>query len=54
MTIGEKLVLIAGMVPITLISSSSTGDLLPFLLIFLKVYNALLNDVFVVVVVVHT
>ena len=53
MPIGEKLVLVAGVVPTTIICSSSTGNLLPFSLIFLEDYDALLNDLFVVVGVGH-
>ena len=34
--IGEKLVLIDGLLPITLLSSSSTGDLLPCSLVCCK------------------
>ena len=49
--IGEKLVLIAGVVPIILIYSSSTGDLLSCSLIFLEDYDALLYDLFYVAVV---
>ena len=42
--IGEKLVLISVVVPIILISSSWTGDLLSCSLIFLEAYDAQLND----------
>ena len=51
--ISEKTLLIYGVVPIILISSYSTGDLLPWSLIFLEYYGALLNDMFVVVVLVR-
>ena len=50
--IGEILVLIYGVVPIIIISSSSTGNLLPCSLTFLEDYDALLNDIFVFVLVV--
>ena len=53
MPIGEKLVLIAGVVPIIIISSSSTGDLLPCSLIFLEEYDAPVNIFVVVVVIGH-
>ena len=48
MTIVEKLVLIAALVPIIIISLYSTGDLLSCLLIFLEEYDAILNDFFAV------
>ena len=51
--IGKKLVLIAGVVLIILISSYSTGDLLPCSLIFLYDYDALLNEIFIFFVVGH-
>ena len=50
--IGAKLIPIARLSPTILISSTSTGDLLLFSLIFLEEYNALLNELFVVIVVV--
>ena len=50
--IGAKLIPIARLAPTILISSTSTGDLLLFSLIFLEEYNALLNELFVVIVVV--
>ena len=44
--IGEKVILIAGLVPLILIYSYSTGYFLPCLLIFLEEYDALLNAPF--------
>ena len=46
MPIGEKRVLISGVVPIILISLSSKGDLFSCSLIFLEDYDALLNELF--------
>ena len=51
--IGEKIVLIYGILAIILVSSSSIGDLLPCSLIFLEEYYALLNELFFAVVVGH-
>ena len=44
--IGEKLVPIAGVAPIIIISSSPTSDLFPYSLIFLEDYEALSNHRF--------
>ena len=52
MPIGENVLPIAGFVPIILIYSSSTGDFLPWSLILLEEYDALLNEPFVVAIVV--
>ena len=52
MPIGEKVLLIAFLVPIILISSSSTGDFLKFSVIFLEEYDSMLNEIVVVVIVV--
>ena len=49
----RKVLLIEVLVPTISISSSSTGDFLPFSLIYLEEYDALLNALFVVVIVGH-
>ena len=42
---GTSIILISRLVPIILISSSSTGNSLPCSLIFLEEYGALLNEI---------
>ena len=44
MPIGETFLIIAGVVPIIIFSSSSIDDLFPCSLIFLEEYDALLNE----------
>ena len=53
MPIDEKVLLIDDLVPIILISSYSTGVFLPFSLIFMEEYDAMLNDFFAFVDVGH-